>query len=125
MKVISKTFHICLTIFSLMYYFFTLPSGPRHTQPGRKSLIALRKTLKVMNKAHDAKRFSLEVSGLYNGKVSDLIEINADPDKVTTIHTHVIAAPVGPPAQQFIMRLIDLDSGKIVEEPAVFRRPAK
>lgn len=82
-------------------------------------------TLKVMNKAHDEKRFSLEVSGLYNGKVSDLIEINADPDKVTTIHTHVIAAPVGPPAQQFIMRLIDLDSGKIVEEPAVFRRPAK
>ncbi len=82
-------------------------------------------TLKLMNKAHEEKRFSLEVSGLYEGKVSGLIEINAQADKVTTIHTHVIAAAVGPPAQQFTMRLTDLDSGKIVEEPAVFRRPAR
>ncbi len=80
-------------------------------------------TLKVMNKAHDARRFSITLSGLVDGKVTGLTEINADPDKVTTIHTHVVAAPAGPAAQQFTLRLTDLDSGTIVEEPAVFRRP--
>ena len=80
-------------------------------------------TIKLMNKSLAEKTFDISVSGLHDGVIIGMTQINAAADSVTTIHRHVVAAADGPPSQQYTIRLTDLETGAVTEEPAVFRRP--
>lgn len=80
-------------------------------------------TLKLMNKSLQNKQFELSLTGLRDGEITSMTQINAARDSITTIHTYIVAAAGGPASQQFTIRLTDLETGTVTEEPAVFRRP--